>query len=188
MTRVLHLASLAVAATAATGWALTARHARRLAALARIDPLTGTLLRGPFTAAAEEWLHRPGGDVVLLVADVDNLKPTNDTWGHAAGDLVLAATGRRLMAPVSGRVPLVGRIGGDEFAVLYRNPDPRDLHGLADRLGEPVPRLGKPDLPVSVSLGSTSCDRRETCTLAGALAVADAAMYQVKHHRRTAAS
>ncbi|GAA2786592.1 GGDEF domain-containing protein [Saccharopolyspora taberi] len=183
MIRNLHAASLALAATALTGWALTARHARRLAAQARIDPLTGALRRGPFIAAAEEKLRRTD-NLAIAVADVDNLKPINDEFGHAAGDLVLAATARRLAEPLSGHLPLVGRLGGDEFAMVYVAPDPHDLRALAGRLREPVDRAGLPALPAGVSFGVATCNRRATCTLARALDVADAAMYQDKNHHR----
>jgi predicted signal transduction protein with EAL and GGDEF domain len=86
------------------------------------DPLTGLANRAGFlqalTAACADLRE---GRVVTLYVDVDQFKAVNDTYGHAAGDLLLRAVGGRLRA--AARVgDVVARLGGDEFAVLMRLP------------------------------------------------------------------
>jgi diguanylate cyclase (GGDEF)-like protein/PAS domain S-box-containing protein len=90
-----------------------------LAHLALHDPLTGlanrALLADRLTHQLAE-LTRSGGILAVLVADVDELKPINDRYGHAAGDDVLTAAAHGLLSAVrSGDT--VARIGGDEFVV-----------------------------------------------------------------------
>jgi diguanylate cyclase (GGDEF)-like protein/PAS domain S-box-containing protein len=90
-----------------------------LAHLALHDPLTGLANRALlFDRLAHQLaeLTRSGGILVVLVADVDELKPINDRYGHAAGDEVLIAAAHGLLSAVrSGDT--VARIGGDEFVV-----------------------------------------------------------------------
>ncbi len=66
---------------------------------------------------------RSGRYGALMVLDLDNFKPLNDTHGHAAGDLLLEAVAARMMACVR-EVDTVARIGGDEFVVLLSELDP----------------------------------------------------------------
>jgi diguanylate cyclase (GGDEF)-like protein/PAS domain S-box-containing protein len=80
------------------------------------DMLTGALNRRAWFAAAvseRSWN--------LGVFDLDHFKNVNDTWGHPAGDAVLAEFARRLSA-AAGSDALVGRLGGEEFGVLFRGP------------------------------------------------------------------
>jgi diguanylate cyclase (GGDEF)-like protein len=63
-----------------------------------------------------------GASWALILVDLDGFKPVNDTHGHAAGDLVLVETARRLAAMVDPAADLVGRLGGDEFVILSGSP------------------------------------------------------------------
>ena len=87
---------------------------------AQTDYLTGLLNRRHFSELAERELARmarfehPG---TLLMLDIDHFKSVNDTHGHATGDLVLQAVARTLEAALR-TVDIVGRVGGEEFAVL----------------------------------------------------------------------
>lgn len=65
---------------------------------------------------------RSGGSWALILVDLDGFKPVNDIHGHAAGDLVLAETARRLSTVVDPAADVVGRLGGDEFAILAASP------------------------------------------------------------------
>ncbi len=87
---------------------------------ARMDVLTGLPNRRMFlelagNALGEVW--STGSNCSVLFIDLDGFKPINDTLGHAAGDALLVAVGRRLhqSAPANA---LVARLGGDEFAIL----------------------------------------------------------------------
>ena len=89
----------------------------RLLQLAQRDALTGLLNR----AGLEQWLQARddevrAGTLALLYVDLDRFKPVNDTWGHLAGDRVLAEIARRLQSLVRPG-DAVARIGGDEFAL-----------------------------------------------------------------------
>jgi diguanylate cyclase (GGDEF)-like protein len=93
---------------------------RRLADMSRTDPLTGCLNRRGFDERLQAELDRnraKGGELTLVVADLDRFKEINDTYGHLVGDNLLGWTGRTLGDRVRGR-DVVGRLGGDEFAMI----------------------------------------------------------------------
>lgn len=90
--------------------------AEMLRRLASTDPMTGLANRTAFQARLTQLAEvGSGADLVLL--DLDDLKQTNDTAGHDAGDALIAEAGRRLRL-AAGPDALVARLGGDEFAVL----------------------------------------------------------------------
>lgn len=91
------------------------QEADRMTRLARTDPVTGLYNHRAFFEEAERLLAQ--GPVCFMVLDLDDFKQINDTCGHMKGDEVLACTGRVLRAATRS-VDVVGRIGGDEFAVL----------------------------------------------------------------------
>lgn len=99
---------------------------RRIAELeagVETDALTGVLNRRGFLRAlrrAIAYVKRYGATAALVYLDVDQLKPINDRYGHAAGDAAL----RQIAGLLAGHVrvsDLIGRLGGDEFAVLMWN-------------------------------------------------------------------
>lgn len=122
------------------------------------DDLTGLLRRGPLLAQVDEWAvaDRP---IALGFVDVDRLKSINDAHGHAAGDALLEAAGRRLKQ-WSPRGSIVGRYAGDEFVFAVTDGvggSSLDGEALADAVrsaicSEPVP-FGSRLLGVSVSVG-----------------------------------
>jgi len=118
----------------------TSRHSRLLALahrrvhdLAQIDALTGLANRAHFMARIEdartELLAR-GTAFGILMLDLDRFKEVNDMHGHAAGDALLREVGRRLQAVIGG-ADILGRIGGDEFAILHVGAAPGDDSGEA---------------------------------------------------------
>lgn len=95
---------------------------RRLAAT---DPLTGLLNRRQFVIAADEALRRGAGrrpGVAVLMIDLDQFKAINDAHGHAAGDAVLVAVANALTATLRDG-DILGRVGGEEFAVVLTRVD-----------------------------------------------------------------
>jgi diguanylate cyclase len=85
------------------------------------DALTGLANRRGIDAGLTGRMAS-GDSWVLVVVDLDGFKPVNDTYGHAAGDLVLVETARRLSTVVDPDTDLVGRWGGDEFVILAGAP------------------------------------------------------------------
>tara|TARA_R110002072_G_scaffold300253_1_gene477209 strand:+ start:115 stop:879 length:765 start_codon:yes stop_codon:yes gene_type:complete len=91
----------------------------RLLFLSETDQLTGLPNRSAFFARADKLLDEGQNSAVLMI-DVDNFKHINDTYGHYAGDVALAQIGRHLRKNLRAE-DAVGRIGGEEFAVLLKD-------------------------------------------------------------------
>jgi diguanylate cyclase (GGDEF)-like protein len=89
--------------------------------LANRDPLTDMPNRRAFLDALyERKRNAPEKSVSVIMIDMNGFKPINDTYGHAAGDLLLVSMGRCLTNVVAN-TGVVARLGGDEFAVLFTN-------------------------------------------------------------------
>lgn len=127
---------------------------------AHVDGLTHTWNRDVVLRLAELERRRaaPGALAAVIVVDIDNLKLINDTYGLAAGDEVLRATGVQLRAATHA-MGIVGRLGNDEFAVLLHNVERPRIHDLVEHLRvdlvrEPVHFNGS-RMPVTYSIGYT---------------------------------
>jgi len=109
---------------------------RRLERLATEDDLTGLKNRRYIWEFARQIIERSksrGGRVTLLVFDIDDFKHYNDQYGHTAGDELLRQAGT-LMRRCCRRQDVVGRIGGDEFAVIFwDDPNLRASAGAGER-------------------------------------------------------
>ncbi|MEO5894410.1 MAG: sensor domain-containing diguanylate cyclase [Vicinamibacterales bacterium] len=161
-----------------------------LQALALVDELTGMYNRRGFMTLAERQLkiaRRRKQAVILLAADVDNLKTINDTHGHAVGDqaLVGAAT---VLRHTYREADIIARLGGDEFTVFpldaVVNSAPLLLERLHKNLAEWNARQQAPFV-LSMSTGTAILDEeglsKELHTL---LAEADSQLYLQKRERR----
>ena len=90
--------------------------------LAHQDQLTGLPNRRALVEALQCFRKEaPRQSAAIIMIDMNGFKPVNDTYGHAAGDKLLATIGQRLK-DAAGRNDLVARLGGDEFAFLLKNP------------------------------------------------------------------
>ncbi|WP_062112025.1 GGDEF domain-containing protein [Aureimonas sp. AU40] len=110
--------------------------AERLRLLSVTDELTGLLNRRGFDATRHSGPPPSlslSGDIALLTLDIDHFKAVNDTYGHKAGDIVLQAISRVLDTEV-GLTGVVGRYGGEEFAILLWDGDLVQTQMLAERL------------------------------------------------------
>lgn len=154
-----------------------------LARQAAHDALTGALNKGAVTALLERELA--AGPFVLMLLDIDHFKRVNDTWGHPAGDAVLREVAERVGAAL-GEAGVIGRFGGEEFAVMARQPALEPALALAERLRRAVAAtpLGRPEaaIPVTVSIGLTQCGRGES--FHEVYRRADSALYRAKHEGR----
>lgn len=124
----------------------------------------------------EERCRRYGNPACVVSIDLDDLKVTNDTQGHAAGDKLLIATAEAIRAAVRGN-DVVARIGGDEFSVLGIECDRDDTDVLVRRLRERFQTAG-----VRASIGYAN--RHPERGLQAASEEADANMYAEKKRRR----
>jgi diguanylate cyclase (GGDEF)-like protein len=157
--------------------------------LARTDDLTGLDNRRAFLAAAERRIARAGRDgeaLSLLILDLDHFKGVNDTHGHRVGDLVLVAMAEILAQSVRPGLDVLGRLGGEEFAVQLARCDEETALGTAERIRVAVEsaRVATPagDLGMSVSVGCASIAAPES--LSAALQKADEALYVAKRAGR----
>ncbi len=98
------------------GIVLNAHNIDELRRLASYDPLTGLANRGELTQRLQAAVAS-GGELTLILLDLDGFKEINDSLGHQAGDSVLVEAATRLRE-VAGAGELVARLGGDEFAIL----------------------------------------------------------------------
>lgn len=111
-------------------------HYRELEYLARFDPLTGVANRRYFAEMAEAEMARSsryGKPLSILMMDIDRFKEVNDVHGHQAGDNVLQALCETCKMALRA-VDIVGRWGGDEFAILLPETPPAIAAQVAERL------------------------------------------------------
>ncbi len=152
--------------------------------LADHDALTGLPNRRRFEQELARHLahvRRHGPDGAVLVLDLDCFKPVNDTFGHAAGDRLLARVAGVLRERL--RVTdVVARLGGDEFAILLPRVDRASAAAVARSLVETVraEALTADAHGVTVSVGVVAFDDCSTALPEGVLALADLAMYDAK--------
>jgi diguanylate cyclase (GGDEF)-like protein len=121
-----------------------------------------------------------------MMLDVDHFKRVNDTHGHPSGDDVIREVARRLTERLRD-TDILGRYGGEEFAVIAPDTDLADGRLLAERLREhvacePIPtRTGPLHVTASIGLSQTSTAAE---SLTAALARADRALYHAKQTGR----
>lgn len=109
---------------------------RKLNRLATLDHLTGCANRRHFYAQAEAELSRSrrySRDMGLILMDVDHFKAINDRFGHAAGDAVLEALAETMREELR-ELDVLGRVGGEEFALLLPETPRREAVTIAERL------------------------------------------------------
>ena len=164
---------------------------QKLAVLAQVDTLTGLANRRYFLENAERELsktHRYGGTVSVLMMDIDYFKKVNDSYGHHAGDLVLQAVGQLFLKTLR-HSDFVGRIGGEEFAVILPQTDAERALELAVRLRQMVESAeiargeGTP-LRVTISIGVTTLGQMDNTNLDTLISQADSALYEAKRNGR----
>ena len=160
--------------------------------LAVTDPLTQVPNRRKFFENAQnEWdrAKRYGHPLSLLMMDLDFFKKINDKFGHHAGDIVLKEVARVFLHSCRSS-DFVGRLGGEEFAMMLFEIDAGKAMKVADRIRERIAALDfksvDPGLRVTVSIGvaqmSCEAESMEAC-----LKRADDALYQAKEEGRNRA-
>jgi diguanylate cyclase (GGDEF)-like protein len=152
--------------------------------LALVDDITGLHNRRSFLLLAGQALKeaaRARRPVIVLFLDVDHLKAINDTHGHAEGDRALRLVAGALRSACR-ESDIVGRLSGDEFAILLA--EAHELDGLERRVRCRVAEAAETtDYPLSVSIGVGRCEAGSDCTLGELFGRADRAMYEEKQSK-----
>lgn len=145
--------------------------------LSRLDSLSGLLNRRAFVADMAE--KKVNGFFVLF--DVDRFKLVNDMHGHAVGDAVIVAVAEELER-VFAAPHLVGRVGGEEFAVFIENDDRGDCSLLVEEARRSVSarRVVGAKGPVTVTLSAGIADRPVVRRFEAVFEAADRALYLAK--------
>lgn len=113
-----------------------------------LDPLTGVLNRRGFEERAKPlFAQRSASPLALVLCDLDHFKSINDSYGHSAGDEVLATFGAILRQELHGGV--VGRFGGEEFAVLLAGATLEEAARTAEHIRSVVERRSFAAIPAS---------------------------------------
>jgi diguanylate cyclase (GGDEF)-like protein len=166
------------------------RHAQ-LVAEARVDGKSGLLNDRTWRHRAEDEVARAvrtRTPVAVGILDIDRFKRVNDTFGHLAGDAVLAAVAASVRATLRG-YDVIGRTGGEEFAFILPGAPAAEAAEVGERLRRAIaelqlpPGLGPTRVTVSVGIAVTARPDRELISYYG---LADAALYAAKQHGRDA--
>lgn len=163
---------------------------RRLSLKASVDELSGLLNKSSFSSiSSEQMAEQSNGEFAMVMLDVDNFKQINDTQGHAYGDQFISRMGSLMRDCFAQENTLIGRMGGDEFAVLYIAPKGEEKENARRKIANRMEyfmsmfaiefETEMTNLSVSVSIGiadSFEVDARfETLYKA-----ADCALYKIK--------
>lgn len=164
------------------------RHKARQRALQQVaarDSLTGADSRRAFLDKLDREIARVGVRSSLLLIDIDHFKAVNDHYGHGAGDRVLSAFVERLRSGLCAG-DSIGRLGGEEFAILLRDSDIDRSSMLCERLrgllDEPI--VAGPSLAISVTFSAGLVALDGASDRSAMLEAADKALYRAKNSGR----
>ncbi|NBC97829.1 diguanylate cyclase [Atlantibacter hermannii] len=164
---------------------------KQLETLASYDPLTGIANRRNFQQQLDNAIHdatQTGGELAMIMVDVDHFKRFNDHYGHQAGDICLKEVAHQLKSAVRKRGDSVARLGGEEFAILLPGGGSEAAHRVARRLAWRLENLAiehaasPVNQHVTVSQGISVWKPNMSGTVF--IAQADAALYQAKESGR----
>jgi len=163
----------------------------RLEVLARMDPLTEALNRHAFYSLVENRPEAPADGVCgcVVVVDIDDLKPINDSVGHTAGDSVIRAVAGSIRSIIRAG-DLLFRWGGDEFLILLFGIAEQDARARIEGLNQKlamflIPGATDP-IKISVSFGIAAFGKVSEIEVA--IDSADAEMYTSKQSRKQSGS
>lgn len=152
--------------------------------LARFDDLTGALNRRAFFERLDEEIDRSrryGEPITLVMCDLDGFKAINDSHGHPAGDVALRAFTEVLERNVRSS-DVVGRVGGDEFALILVGGDASDASTVLERIRGTLADQAMAAVGVRTSFGAARSPEDGLCR-EELVAVADRRLYEDKRRR-----
>jgi len=168
---------------------IKARLYEQMEEMATTDALTGCFNRRSFQHFIADELARAKRKntlVSLILSDIDHFKKVNDTYGHPVGDIVLKYVAAVMQRTVR-EVDKVARIGGEEFAIILLDADPKGAKKFAERLRREIEKAeipfpnGKLSITISLGIASFPDDGQNKEEL---INLADAALYYSKENGR----
>lgn len=160
---------------------------KKLEMLSITDPLTELFNRRYMNDRIEEVykvFHRKKRGFSILLADIDNFKRTNDTYGHDCGDQVLKLISQQLLIAVR-KSDIVSRWGGEEFLILLPDTDKYIAKKLAERIRKSVEKMNiiynQNRIPISLTIGVSQNENEDVKTM---IERADSALYHGKNSGR----
>lgn len=162
------------------------RLGHELERIATQDQLTEVLTRRAFLQRSAEALDKAANArnaMSVLMMDIDHFKRINDCYGHPSGDAVLSFAAKRMRAATK-ECDLVGRLGGEEFAILLPDCNAEDAFSTAERVRRAIAEepffVGRNSkIKVTMSIGVTT-GLVQQCGIEEMLSVADKALYKAK--------
>jgi len=153
-----------------------------------IDQLTGISNRRNFDERLRlEWEHSKRDQTALsiLMIDIDNFKPYNDTYGHLQGDMALQTITKVIKQSLSRSIDFAARWGGEEFAVLLPNTNLPGASNIAEQIRKTIestliPRSNGEPTKVTVSVGVNTHTPDPESSIHDFFAGADQALYAAK--------
>ncbi len=159
----------------------------KLKLLNSIDALTGIPNRQTLYAYLEEQIQKNGGNLGIYMMDIDSFKSFNDTYGHQAGDKVLARIAGCLKKIMEDTGGIAGRIGGEEFVLVLPDATAEKIDRTAGEIMYAIQDMNLKheilpltDTHITVSLGSILWTGKEKKTPKELIHYADLALYQAK--------
>lgn len=132
----------------------------------------------------DEKLSRYPVEACIAIMDMGNLKPINDNYGHTIGDQILKMIAGTISANIRS-IDAVGRLGGDEFIILFPNTSFEEASAAMERINNSIAQLKLEHLDVAIvaDYGLASCPN-DTGSLMDAINIADQRMYAYKRNRK----
>lgn len=163
---------------------------RELTILATRDPLTNLLNRAEFSREVNKEIYRMqslGMKACLIMADIDNFKLINDAHGHPVGDSILVEVAG-IMRRMLRSTDIVGRFGGEEFAILLPGRSIEEGVQVAERLRGAINErrfvAGEQSIGVTASFGAAELKTGLSDALLQCYRAADRGLYQAKNDGR----
>jgi len=184
------VALLAILLALIMAWAYrTKRVQMEFRRLAQTDTLTGISNRDHFTKNVQQALveaAKKSEQLGMIMFDLDNFKSINDRFGHSTGDWVLKHVIENCKT-ICRKDDCIGRMGGEEFAILLHASDLESAAQMAERFRETIAAINTSEtghvFSVTASFGVTTT-RQSGLVLDSLLSQADEALYQAKHDGR----
>jgi len=162
---------------------------KHLKHLASTDPMTELFNRRAFFDICDKAIlatHTKSQKLTCLIVDIDHFKIINDSYGHDMGDKVIIDIAKLMLNNIRS-IDSVGRVGGEEFAILMPNTDQDAAYQIADRLRKNIAKhkmsLHGETVQITVSIGLSTLIKEDT-NIHTVLKRADSALYKAKENGR----